>query len=218
VLPELVRVAEALEAGARAELERDGVPGSGIRRVRRAHLRYEGTDTALPVPMGGLGEMVRSFEEAYRQRFSFLMRDKAIAVEAVSVELTGPPEPLADAPGEIAPRPPAAEPHPAGRVPMFFSGSWAEVDLFRRVDLRPGHMARGPAIIVEDFATTVVEPGWQAAVTGRSDLLLTRAVTRTATSSPTPRTSRCTSGRWARASRSSCSAMPVTSGTVMSTR
>ena len=176
VLPELVRVAEALVAGARAELERDGVPGSGIRCVRRAHLRYEGTDTALPVPMGGLGEMVRSFEAGYRQRFSFLMRDKAIAVEAVSVELTGPPEPLAGAPGEIAPRPPAAEPHPAGRVPMFFSGSWAEVDLFRRADLRPGHMARGPAIIVEDFATTVVEPGWQAAVTGRSDLLLTRAV------------------------------------------
>jgi 5-oxoprolinase (ATP-hydrolysing) len=176
VLPELARVAGTLEAGARAELEREGVAGGEVRCVRRVHLRYEGTDTALPVPMGRLGEMVPAFEAGYRQRFSFLMRDKAIAVEAVSVELTGPPEPLADAPGEIAPWPPAAEPHPAGRVPMFFSGSWAEVDLFRRADLRPGHVARGPAIIVEDFATTVVEPGWQAAVTGRSDLLLTRAV------------------------------------------
>jgi 5-oxoprolinase (ATP-hydrolysing) len=174
LLPELARVAGTLEAGARAELEREGVVG-GVRCVRRAHLRYEGTDTALPVSMGRLGEMVQAFEAAYRQRFSFLMRDKAIAVEAVSVELTGPPEPLADAPGETAPRPPAAEPHPAGRVSMFVSGSWTDVDLFRRGDLRPGHVARGPAIIVEDFATTVVEPGWQAAVTDRSDLLLTRA-------------------------------------------
>jgi 5-oxoprolinase (ATP-hydrolysing) len=176
LLPELARVAEALEAGARAELERDGVPGSGIRCVRRVHLRYEGTDTALPVPMGGLGEMVRSFEAAYRQRFSFLMRDKAIAAEAVSVELTGPPEPLDDALGAIAPAPAAAGPQPTGRVPMFVAGSWADVDLFRRADLRPGHVARGAAIIVEDLATTVVEPGWQAAVTGRGDLLLTRAV------------------------------------------
>jgi 5-oxoprolinase (ATP-hydrolysing) len=35
-------------------------------------------------------------------------------------------------------------------------------------------VVRGPALITEDFATTVVEPGWQAGVTGRGDLLLTR--------------------------------------------
>src|SRR5262249_48248982 len=175
VLPELARVAGTLGAEARAELEREGVADGGIRSVRRVHLRYEGTDTALPVPMGRLGEMVEAFEAAYRQPFSFLRRDKALGGEAVSVELRGPAGPLADSPGEIAPGPPAAGPHPAGRVPIFFSGSWTDVDLFRRADLRPGHVARGPAIIVEDFATTVVEPGWQAAVTGRSDLLLTRA-------------------------------------------
>src|ERR1035441_9235291 len=44
-------------------------------------------DTALPVPLGGVAEMVASFEQAYRQHFSFLMRDKTIFVEAVSVEL-----------------------------------------------------------------------------------------------------------------------------------
>jgi len=180
LLPELARVCETLEAAARAELERDGVAGSGIRTVRRAHLRYDGTDTALPVPTGPLAEMVQDFEAAYRQRFSFLMRDRAIAVEAVSVELTGPPEPLEDAPGEIPLGPPAASPRPAGRVPMFVSGSWTDVDLFRRGDLRPGHVAPGPAIIVEDLATTVVEPGWQATVTGRRDLLLTRAMTQPA--------------------------------------
>jgi 5-oxoprolinase (ATP-hydrolysing) len=192
LLPELAQVAATLEAGARAELEREGVAGSAIRCTRRAHLRYEGTDTALPVPLGRLGDMVQAFETAYRQRFSFLMRDKAIAVEAVSVELAGPPEPLADAPwasartrqapaATITPGPAAASPEPAARVPMFVSGSWTDVDLFHRSDLHPGHVAGGPAIIVEDFATTVVEPGWQAAVTSRSDLLLTRQAVAAAT-------------------------------------
>ncbi len=55
--------------------------------VRRAHLRYEGTDTALPVPLGGTAEMTAAFERAYRQQFSFLMPDKTIVVEAVSVEV-----------------------------------------------------------------------------------------------------------------------------------
>ncbi len=32
----------------------------------------------------------------------------------------------------------------------------------------------GPAIIAEDLATTVVEPGWRASITDRLDLLLTR--------------------------------------------
>ena len=39
----------------------------------------------------------------------------------------------------------------------------------------------GPAIIAEDLATTVVEPGWRASVTDRLDLLLTRVAPDSAT-------------------------------------
>src|SRR5262249_60101253 len=76
-------------------------PGA-VRQVRRAHLRYEGTDTALPVPLGALPEMVAAFERAYRQYFSFLMRGKAIIAEAVSVEVAATSAPVA------APAPPDA--------------------------------------------------------------------------------------------------------------
>ena len=60
------------------------------------------------------------------------------------------------------------------RVPMFAAGGWARVDLFPRAGLRPGHAIDGPAIIAEELATTVVEPGWQAVVSDRGDLLLSR--------------------------------------------
>ena len=52
------------------------------------------------------------------------------------------------------------------------------MDLFERVRLRPGHAVDGPAIITEELATTVVEPGWQAVVTDRGDLLLSRVAAR----------------------------------------
>jgi 5-oxoprolinase (ATP-hydrolysing) len=52
------------------------------------------------------------------------------------------------------------------------------VDLYARAALRPGHAVDGPAIIAEDLATTVVEPGWQAVVTARGDLLLSRVTAR----------------------------------------
>ena len=117
--------------------------------------------------------MISQFEDGYRQRFSFLMRDKPIVVEAVSVELVAGGAAPAAAP---AVGPPAAAGGPAGVPPvrMFVSGSWADVPLLRRAAMAVGQVAEGPAIIAEDFATTVVEPGWQATVTGQGDLLLTR--------------------------------------------
>ncbi|MFI5068419.1 MAG: hydantoinase B/oxoprolinase family protein, partial [Streptosporangiales bacterium] len=142
--------------------------------MRRAQLRYQGTDTALPVPLGAAEAMMAAFEAAYRQRFSFLMRDKPVVVESVSVELTGGAGVTPDGSVQLQETPAQAGPHPAGRVRMFTAGRWAEVDLRPRAALRPGQVLAGPALITEDFATTVVEPGWQAVVTGRGDLLLTR--------------------------------------------
>jgi 5-oxoprolinase (ATP-hydrolysing) len=156
-----------------------------VRQVRRAHLRYEGTDTALPVPLGPLPQMLADFERSYRQYFSFLMRDKAIIAEAVSVELAAPSAPLA-APvlADPAGRPPGQPPRPGqeggggASVLLYSGGGWTRARLARRRDLRPGERVAGPALIVEDFATTVVEPGWRAELTGRGDLLLARTEAR----------------------------------------
>ena len=57
---------------------------------------------------------------------------------------------------------------------MFAAGKASAVPLYRRRDLPPGQAVDGPAIIAEDLATTVVEPGWRASITDRLDLLLTR--------------------------------------------
>ena len=180
------------EPGGSGPSESGGRSGTGpvaIRQVRRAHLRYEGTDTALPVPLHDLREMVAAFEQAYRQYFSFLMRGKAIIAEAVSVELAAPSAPvLADAPPDGAalgqePVPGQAPgPGPGGggeaSVLLYSAGGWRRAPLARRRDLRPGDRVAGPALITEDFATTVVEPGWRAEVTGRGDLLLARVSAR----------------------------------------
>ena len=190
-------IIEPLEAEARAEVEAEGVPDTRISATHRAHLRYAGTDTALIVPVASLAEMTRSFEAEYARRFAFLMRDKPILVEAVSVEVTGAQEELDEGettarsdnketarPGSAGRggRPPRTPPRSTARVRMFTGGAWAKVDLHARAALRPGHAVDGPAIIAEDLATTVVERGWQAVVTARGDLLLSRVQARPARS------------------------------------
>ncbi|MDP7135541.1 MAG: hydantoinase B/oxoprolinase family protein, partial [Planctomycetota bacterium] len=53
-----------------------------------------------------------------------------------------------------------------------------EVSIFAREVLLPGHRMTGPAIVIEPTATTVIDSGWQATMTARGHLLLTRAVPR----------------------------------------
>jgi 5-oxoprolinase (ATP-hydrolysing) len=176
--PDLESALDRLDAAARAELTGQGVPAGRIRAARRVHLRYDGTDTALVVPAGTPEEMGKAFEAAYLRRFSFLMRDKPVTAEAVSVELTGASEPVTEdrppgrraAAGAAGPAGPSAE----RLARVFTGGGWAEVGLYRRDGLCPGDRVTGPAIIAEANATTVVEPGWRAAVNDLGYLVLSR--------------------------------------------
>ncbi|MBC5766892.1 hydantoinase B/oxoprolinase family protein [Ramlibacter albus] len=174
-LPQVVQKLDALSASAQAELEKQQVSGNAVQVRRRVHVRYEGSDSALVVPFGDLGTIIAGFEAAYRQRFSFLMQGKALMVEAVSVEAVV----SGDAPAE-----PRHEVHPQRDVPrretvrMYSGGQWHEAALVVREDLRPGDVVPGPAIIAEKNATTVVEPGWEAAITALDHIVLERRVAR----------------------------------------
>lgn len=148
---------------------RSAIPAEPEHTTARVHIRYAGTDTALLVPLASAEEMKSAFEAAYTQRFSFLMPDKDLVVEAVSVEVAaGSP---VSAAGTVIDRTGTGE--RAGTVAMFSEDSWHEVDLYRREDLAAGTAIPGPAIISEDTSTTVVEPGWTAELTGAGDLQLT---------------------------------------------
>jgi 5-oxoprolinase (ATP-hydrolysing) len=192
-------IAELTHATAAAPGDQGQAPGQ-FRVTRRALLRYDGTDTALPVPFGSAAEMTAAFEAAYRRQFSFLMRDKQIVVEAIVVEAAADgarhdheneARPFAQRPSQSSHtdgdggngaastvRSVPEEAEPADHVRMFTGGAWERVGLFRREALRPGEAVDGPAVIAEDLATTVVEPGWRAAVTGQRDILLTRVAPR----------------------------------------
>ncbi|MBD8531865.1 MULTISPECIES: hydantoinase B/oxoprolinase family protein [unclassified Massilia] len=163
---------DALAAAASADLQAQGVEVERIEVVRRVHLRYEGTDAALVVHFGDVGAMQAEFEAAYKRRFSFLMPSRALIVEAVSVEALGRSEAPPETPAVCGQR---DGPAPAfATVPMFGGGAWRATNIYRRADIAPGDVIKGPAIVAEDNATTVVEAGWQAEVTPYNHLVLRR--------------------------------------------
>src|SRR6266516_7496981 len=182
LLPHLEALLERLDRDARAELIGQGVPAQRTRSVRRAHLRYDGTDSALPVQAGPARDMLGEFEEIYQRRFSFLMRDRRVVVEAVSVEATGEADAHDDRPASAVGSGRDASSVGAGRsagahgrgVAVYVRGSWIDTYLRERDELQAGDVVKGPAIIAEANATTVVEPGWSASINALGHLMLSR--------------------------------------------
>ena len=197
---------EALAAETRSQIASQGIAPSHIVIKQRVHVRYDGTDSALVVDDGTLDDIKVRFEAAYRMRYSFLMEHKALVVEAVSVEAigqsgqsgqagqsgqsgqAGQAERGADqgadqgadrgAPATLSATQRTTTLSPAETVRMFSGGKAHDTPVFIRDHMQPGDKLTGPAIIAEQNATTIVEPGWQAEVTRLNHLVLTRAVPR----------------------------------------
>jgi 5-oxoprolinase (ATP-hydrolysing) len=168
---------DALVAAATAELLAQAVPDDGIIASRRLYLRYEGTDTALPVAWEDPAAMQAAFEAAYRQRFAFLMPGRALVIESAVAEATGPEE-SGTAAQALSPRAADTPLVPADTVRFHADDGWTDAPLYRGADLRPGDVVAGPAVLSDANATTVVDTGWQATATARGDIVLDRAVQR----------------------------------------
>ena len=171
---DLEQLFSQLGSEAAQELTHQNIDAARIKINKQVHLRYQGTDSALTVPFASIAAMKAAFEEHYKKRYSFLMPDRALIIEAIHVEAVA----SSDAPIERADtnrvRRAAALPAPAETVMMYSAGKWSATGLYRRAELIPGDLIKGPAIIAEANATTVVESGWQAEVTDLDHLVLQR--------------------------------------------
>ena len=165
--------AEALSLAATGALDGAGA----VRLTRVAYLRYDGTDTALPVDLGGVEEMRAAFDAAHRAHFGFSTPDRTLIVESLSVEAVRPGEPVhAPAPQGVRDQPVThTTPASIDIVTLWSGGRELAAPVFERDTLSPGDQIDGPAMIREAIATTIVEAGWSARVDVSRNLLLRRA-------------------------------------------
>ena len=173
-LKAIARIGASLGKETKAEVVGQGVPVGKIKVYVRAHIRYAGTDTALIVASGSAPAMKRAFEKAHKARFGFIDRTKQMVVEAVSVEAVGGGAKFNE---KTMKRSRGKLPLPVQRTQFFSAGAWHKANVYTRDQLKPGSRVKGAAIVIEPHQTIVVEPGWQAELTAKNHLLLTRAKT-----------------------------------------
>jgi len=138
---------------------------------KRVHLKYVGSDKALVVPFADLNEMKKSFEELYLTRYAFLMKEKPLWIESISVQVTLENEVPLEFHSKITRR---SLVQPALTTHVYCNHRWTNTGRIERADLAPGDYVLGPALITETHSNTFVEQGWRAEITERKDLLLVK--------------------------------------------
>ncbi|MEH2180233.1 hydantoinase/oxoprolinase family protein [Nostoc sp.] len=171
LIPQLQQLIEYLEAQARSEIDE---ALSQVEVIRKAHLKYQGTNSTLTVNFADdLVLMQQEFESEHQSRYGFIQLEKSLIVESASVEviqkMDTPEEPLIIRTRSLNEVPVSVE-----TVRMFTADRWHDTPVYRQEDLQPEDSINGPAIVVEKISTIVVEPNWQAKLTEQNHLILER--------------------------------------------
>ncbi|RUX56719.1 5-oxoprolinase, partial [Mesorhizobium sp. M7A.F.Ca.CA.002.09.1.1] len=156
-----------------AELAAQGIGEDTVATKPVLHIRYDGTDTTLPVNFeaDSIFQARRDFEIAHKAQFGFVYDDKPMIVETVGVEGTDTGGTGRD---ETESRTEDLAVSPSQTREIFTEGEWRTSPIFRREALKPGNRVAGPALIIEPNQTIVIEPGWLAEITARNHVLLHR--------------------------------------------
>jgi len=167
-LDDLAPVFTALVDEARNDVLAEGVDPSRVRERRSLDLRYRGLDAYLTIAEPDDGNWLAAYEASHERLYGYVHRQRGIEIVAARVEVIGETPDVAP-PAESITRRKAT---PESQVTAWFDAQPHETQVFARNRLRPGDQITGPAILIEDVQTTVIEPGWNAEVLARGELLL----------------------------------------------
>lgn len=175
--PELEGLFEELEAEAVELLELEGA--AEVAFERRIEMCYQGQRHEIgvtvepgPISDATLAQIATSLHELFQEKYRFIPRDPRPQIVTLRVFAVQHREGRA---GLLMNRPdhqPAA--HETGTRVAYFPGHESGVDakIIDRAGLQPGDRFAGPAIVEEDYSTTVVAPGHSLTVLPTGDLLI----------------------------------------------
>jgi N-methylhydantoinase A len=159
----------ALEQEARRALRAEGIRPGEMALARSLDLRYAGQSYELNVPAAG--DPVARFHRLHARRYGHADRERPVELVHVRLRAIGrarrPPLPRRSRTGRGGAREALV-----GRQTMIFEGRRRTGRVLDRERLAPGAAFRGPALVLEASATTVVPPDFRARIDDHGNLLL----------------------------------------------
>lgn len=166
----LRRAFAAIERDGAKTMRTEGFAAGAWRTERFLDMRYVGQAYELGVPAAG--NYVAAFHREHERRYGYSDPARAVEIVNVRARFTGrtqrvswPRERIGGANGSRA---------IAAVRDVYFGGRKWRTPVYSREKLHAGNRLRGPAIVAEYSATTVVPPGWSACVDRYRHLVLAR--------------------------------------------
>jgi 5-oxoprolinase (ATP-hydrolysing) len=136
------------------------------------NVKVTGSDTTLPVDWGDMDSMLRIFEDAHNRRFGFSFEGKALQVESLRVDALGTIDPIKSDQPAFTGQPVMVAANQQTRI--FYLGKWHDAVVYHRGNLITGEIISGPAIIIDDTTTIIVESGWRLRIDVSGHVILDR--------------------------------------------
>ncbi len=158
-----------LESHGRREMRAEDFAANQIHVERSLDLRYVGQGYSLRV--SAAGNPTAAFHREHERRYGYADPTREIEIVNVAVRLTG-----------LTPKPTLPRSSRAGAsarqaiervAPVYFRGKLFQTPVYTRAHLKSGNRFPGPAIVTDYSATTVVSPGWRAAIDNHENIVLT---------------------------------------------
>lgn len=162
----------SLEKKAREDMKREGLPVVNLHFTRRVELRYQGQSHGVIITAVTLtrADILRRFDQAYQAAYGLLQ--KGFNVEIVNVHLSCR-APISAPPLNPPQKKKTGKPRPISNGRIYF-GEMTKGDIFKRNDLSPEYVIKGPSVIVQDDTTILIPPEWQGAIDLMGNLDLDR--------------------------------------------
>lgn len=115
------------------------------------------------------GDFLGSFLDRYQTEFGFTMADRKVLVNDVRVRGTGKSAIEDDPELPVNLSTPTLE----KVTKVYFESGYLDTDVYQMVALSHGHVIKGPAIIIDNLSTILIEPNCTGVITSRGDIRIT---------------------------------------------
>ena len=180
-LENIQQVSDELRQRATDVLHEEGLTRDRMRFRLLADMRYIGQEYFVTLeisPPGGfipsIADISEAFHSAYERRYGHAIREAAVEFVNLRMAATGrlrsslPPSAQSDVD--------AGEALPDAYREIRFGHRWERSGVYERSRLLAGNSVKGPAIIDEQSATTIIPPGFRAEVDRFGNLLVRASV------------------------------------------
>jgi 5-oxoprolinase (ATP-hydrolysing) len=164
-----------LEAMTKSELLREGHSPASIRVTERLiFLRFKGQENVLEISLpsseNALESLPAKFRERYEKVFGHWLSGRTIEVESIRISAEAGEEIVPSKPGQLSNYKPVSQ-----RKQTLQTGRGArECNVYQWEQLDRGATIDGPALVVSNNSTTVVDTGWNLQLDGVNNAIISR--------------------------------------------